>query len=635
MYGALKKIVSELLNRRDWAYLGALLMPLIFYDLVLKAASVAVQVEQGGFLSWLKLMRSDILFNAGYGILWIGLFALARRGVARKTVVFFFHAISVLVVVVATSAYQYFQTTGATLDWSVIVFYVETFGEIKDVVLGSTPWYAWVLLAGIILYVVVGPWLLTRVTFRRSPRRAGGETSEDSRLGALGLCVIAFGIGAFSLMPGMTNANRSFSLSPPVNLLITSIRGAEAEALTAASDSGPVVNTLKNVGLQETPRTQKRNVVLIHLESTRARSVTPYNEDLNTTPFLDDLAKQSLLVERAYTTTPHTSKALTSINCGIYPDPDTDIHEAEPDGVPVRCLPDLLKEQNYNTVMFQSATETFEDRPQLADNFGYEDFVGLKDMSKKGFQRAGYLGYEDDILLKPSKEWLQRHEDKPFMASYIGITPHHEYLAPTRYGRKDFAKDDLFNRYLNAVRYDDFWVKNLIQQYKDLGLYENTIFVIYGDHGEAFGEHGVKGHDGVVYEEGLRVPLIVHDPQRWQDGARISADRPVHHMDIPPTILDLLGYKAVRGEYPGSSLLRPPEDRTLYFNCRPDLLCMASTHGYEKYIYHYGAQPDELYDLKKDPMERNNLASEVPSDELKQRREELLDWHSRSAAVFP
>jgi lipoteichoic acid synthase len=51
-------------------------------------------------------------------------------------------------------------------------------------------------------------------------------------------------------------------------------------------------------------------------------------------------------------------------------------------------------------------------------------------------------------------------------------------------------------------------VKHLLEQYKELGLYEETIFVLYGDHGEAFGEHGLYQHDNVAYEEGLRVPLL-------------------------------------------------------------------------------------------------------------------------------
>jgi arylsulfatase A-like enzyme len=86
--------------------------------------------------------------------------------------------------------------------------------------------------------------------------------------------------------------------------------------------------------LEETPRTEKRNVVLIHLESTRARSVTPYNKDLKTTPFLDELAESSLFVERAYTTVPRTSKAITSVNCGIQPHLIEEITEARQGSIP-------------------------------------------------------------------------------------------------------------------------------------------------------------------------------------------------------------------------------------------------------------------------------------------------------------
>lgn len=73
------------------------------------------------------------------------------------------------------------------------------------------------------------------------------------------------------------------------------------------------------MSLEETQRTERRNVVLVHLESTRARSVTPYNEEIETTPFLDELAQKSLLVEQAYTTVPRTSKAIIAVNYGIQP----------------------------------------------------------------------------------------------------------------------------------------------------------------------------------------------------------------------------------------------------------------------------------------------------------------------------
>ena len=257
--------------------------------------------------------------------------------------------------------------------------------------------------------------------------------------------------------------------------------------------------------------------------------------------FLEQLAKQSLVAERAYAIVPHTSKAIVSVNCGIEPHLVREITEAGPDGVPARCLADLLKEQGYDTVWFSSATEDFEDRPDLVKNFGYDEFYPVESMDKEGFQKSTYFGYEDDIMLQPSREWLEKHKDGPFLATYLGVTGHHDYRQVDRYGSKDFAEDDALNRYQNEVRYLDFFVKNIIEQYKEMGLYDDTIFVIYGDHGEGFGEHDLYQHDNTIYEEGIRIPLIVHDPERFHSGERIETL--TNQMDILPTVFDLLGYE--------------------------------------------------------------------------------------------
>jgi lipoteichoic acid synthase len=388
--------------------------------------------------------------------------------------------------------------------------------------------------------------------------------------------------------------------------------------------------TPTKTSLEETPRTERRNVVVIVLESTRARSVTPYNPGLETTPFLDELSKESLLAGRAYAIVPHTSKALVAGECGIWPNLVREITESEPGNIPARCLADLLGEQGYRTVWFQNGHDNFENRPQLVENFGHEEFYSLEDMDREGYERVNYFGYEEDIMLEPSREWLRKNGDEPFYAMYKTVGPHHQYLAPDRYGRKDFVRDDELNRYLNAIRNVDFFVKNLIGQYRDLGLYEDTIFVIYGDHGEGFGEHQRRQHDNTIYEEGLAIPMLVHDPRRWPEGERV--EEPASQMDVLPTVLDLLGYEVAGGEYPGRSLLDLPEDRTLMFNCWYDNRCMASLDGYEKYIYHFGEREEELFDLKEDPLEKNNLAG-PREGEREDRRAALFEWRARVIAL--
>jgi arylsulfatase A-like enzyme len=385
--------------------------------------------------------------------------------------------------------------------------------------------------------------------------------------------------------------------------------------------------------LQETTETEKKNVVLIHLESARARSTTPYNEDLDTTPYLDTLAKNSLLAERAYTIVPHTSKAVTSVNCGIDPHLVREITESEPGGVPARCLPELLKEHGYNSVWFSSATEDFEDRRDLVENFGYDDFQPVETMETKGFQRSNYFGYEDDIMLQPSREWLEQHKDEPFLATYLGVTGHHDYRPIDRYGLKDYSNFPPLDHYQNEMRYLDFFVRNIMDQYKELGLYKDTIFVIYGDHGEAFGEHDLFQHDNTIYQEGLKVPFIIHAPGRFVQGKRVETLS--NQLDILPTLFDMLGYKVAGGHYPGISLVGPPqEDRTLFFSCLDEYRCLASIQGTEKYIYFFGNQPEEVYDLASDPLERNNIADELSRKELKQKRLQVLAWYSKVNAMY-
>jgi lipoteichoic acid synthase len=638
---------SVLLSRRDWVYLLAILVPLFVYNLSLKASSVA---SIPGLSPTFDLMRSDLFFNLGYALFWLGLFAAVRGGgPLRRVVVVLFHTVTMLVVIVTTFAHGYFQQTGTTLDYGVVALWLPKIREVVPVLAsGSTPW-VWVLLLAALFYVALGPLLVSRAVERFARWRGGQERAYTGRpqvtfLAPLGLLLLAFGFGSLSLLIGARStdnpagASVSFVRDPFVNLVLT---GAKVTIIDeAAPDPGTaspdIEHPAANATLAETSGTEKRNVVLIQLESTRARSLTPYDEDLNTTPFLDELADSpgSLLAERAYTTVPHTSKASVSVNCGIEPHLVQPTTEANPDGIPVPCLADLLAGQGYRTALFQSSTESFEDFEGLVENFGYKEYYPLESMDTEGYEPTNYFGYEDDIMLEPSKEWLEENGEEPFLIKYLTGTGHDDYKClSTRYGKEDFADEEPLNSYLNCLRYQDHFVKNLIDQYKELGLYEDTVFVILGDHGEAFGEHRRFQHDDVMWEEGVKVPLLIHAPGWFEEGERIEG--PSNHTDVLPTVLEMLGYEIQDGEYPGYSLLRdPPDGRTLIFSCFHDKACAASLKGTEKYIYHYGNQPDELFDIAEDPLEKNNLANERTREELDERRREILQWRSSVNAAY-
>jgi lipoteichoic acid synthase len=635
-----------LLSRRDWVYLLALLVPLFVYNLTLKASSVA---SIPGLSPTFDLMRSDLFFNLGYALFWVGLFAAVHGGgTLRRFVVVLLHAATMLLVVVTTFAHGYFQQTGTTLDYGVVALWLPKIREVVPVLAsGATPW-VWVLLLAALFYVALGPLLVTRAVERLARWRGRQESaqtrSQVSFLAPLGLLLLAFGFGSLSLLIGARStdnpagASVSFVRDPFINLVLTGAKVAIADEATpdAGTADQDVEHPAANATLSETPQTEESNVVLIQLESTRARSVTPYDEDLDTTPFLDELANSpgSLLAERAYTTVPHTSKASVSVNCGIEPHLVQPTTEANPDGIPVPCLADFLAGQGYQTAFFQSSTESFEDFEGLVENFGYEEYYPLESMDTEGYEPTNYFGYEDDIMLEPSKEWLEENGDEPFLAEYLTGTGHDDYKClSTRYGKEDFVDEEPLNSYLNCLRYQDHFVENLIDQYKELGLYENTIFIILGDHGEAFGEHRRFQHDDVMWEEGLKVPLLIHAPGWFEEGERVEGLS--NHTDVLTTVLEMLGYEIQDGVYPGYSLLRePPDDRTLFFSCFHDKACSASLKGTEKYIYHYGNQPDELFDLSTDPLEENNLANDRGREELDERRREILQWRSSVNAAY-
>jgi phosphoglycerol transferase MdoB-like AlkP superfamily enzyme len=530
----------------------------------------------------------------------------------------------VVVVVLTTSAHFFYTSTGSTLDLSFVLVSLSSIGELQGVIGSETTLLHWTLISVVLFYVLAGPVLLTRL-LAGTWRPSGKETPRTARapLAVGGAALLLF---CLSVVPSLTNAGNAFARDPLANMVVNEVASTEVEA-TVSPESLPT-----DTSLAATPKTEKRNVALIFLESTRAQSTTAYNEEIDTTPFLDELSKKSLMAERAHAVVPHTSKALVATICGVNPPLDTKKTESEPGIVPARCLPELLGEQGYDSAFFQSATKTFERRPQLVDNFGYGFFRAIEGMGKTGYQRVNYFGYEDEIMLPSSREWLEENgDDGPFVTTYLTVTPHHNYVVPGRYGTKKYSSDPELDRYLNTVRYQDFFLKKLFEQYKDLGLYEDTVFVILGDHGEGFGEHGLKQHDNTIYQEGLHIPLLVHDPQN-PEPRRVGEN--VSELDVLPTVAEKLGYEIEGGEYPGSSILSPPEDRTLKVSCYHERTCLASIDGDQKYIYSYGNRGEEYYDLSEDPKERNNIVEEQPDGKIDDLRDDLLAWEARVESSY-
>ena len=167
------------------------------------------------------------------------------------------------------------------------------------------------------------------------------------------------------------------------------------------------------------------------------------------------------------------------------------------------------------------------------------------------------------------------------------------------------------NRYLNILRDEDEQLGRLFDGLRQRGLAEDTLVVVTGDHGEGFNwPHESLGHGFRIYQENTNVPCVLWCPGLFGPGRHVQTVG--GHIDLNPTITDLLGFEPA-GTWQGHSLLdpgRPP--RTYFYGANADFL-LGVREGDWKYIYNASTGYDELYDLKTDPHEHSDLAKSEPA----------------------
>ena len=272
----------------------------------------------------------------------------------------------------------------------------------------------------------------------------------------------------------------------------------------------------------------------------------------------------------------------------------------------------------YATAHFQTAPAIFENRDGLLRNVGMDYRFTQESITEKHWARLGYLGVDDQAMVLPAVHWMkqQANAGKPFFASMLTIATHHPYASPENIAPiHDVASAR--KAYVKAVRYTDALVKRLFTEMRKQGLLSNTLVVITGDHGEAFAEHGQIAHNGSSYEEGMRVPLILH-------GSMLGAPRVIsglrQHIDIMPTVLDIAGI-AYSGMLPGKSLRSDAAGHEeLMATCFYQNYCLNhwSKDG-KKLLFFYGKRTMQLFDLMTDPTEQHNLLVDRQEEEAMRR----------------
>jgi hypothetical protein len=360
-----------------------------------------------------------------------------------------------------------------------------------------------------------------------------------------------------------------------------------------------------------------RHVVLVVLESTAARYLRPWGATEDPMPFLGRLAASSALFESAYCVYPESVKSLIALLCSRYPAVDTSAEDYRTVTTP--SLARVLGERGYRTALFHSGRFLYLGMRALIENRGFEVLADAGDL---GGRRESSFGVEEDATVERLLEWLagtRKEGGAPTFTVYLPAAGHHPYFT-ARPG--PFSEETEQGMYLNALREADQALEKLVEGLRGLGMYEDSVLLVVGDHGEAFGQHdGNYGHSLFLWEENVRVPLVLAAPGLIVREERIGGMAST--IDLAPTVLDLLGVEAPLG-YRGQSLLRELS-RAAFFFADYSLALLGLRDGRWKAIHELDSGHTALFDLGEDPGETRDVAQRHPRL-AEAYRERLRDW---------
>jgi phosphoglycerol transferase MdoB-like AlkP superfamily enzyme len=366
-----------------------------------------------------------------------------------------------------------------------------------------------------------------------------------------------------------------------------------------------------------------RNLVLIVLESTGAEYLRPYGASYDPMPNLSELARTALIFENAYAVYPESIKALFSILSSRYPAMDTETESYARILTP--SLASLLKAAGYRTALFHSGRFIYLGMKAVVENRGFEV---LEDAGLIGGNFESSFGVDEPSTVRRALAWIDSlPRGERFFLTYLPIAGHHPYETPEPGPFPERTESD---RYLNALHYSDASLGALLQGLRDRSLDRNTLFVIFGDHGQAFGRHnGNYGHSLFLYEENVRVPYLIAMPGLIHQQIRLA--QTISLIDTAPTILDLLGLPSST-DHQGRSVLQGAPGMALFYTDY-SLSLMGLRDGCWKYIFELDSGRSKLFDLRQDATEVNDI-SQLHTERVTAYRSLLTRWSAAQKALI-
>ena len=422
---------------------------------------------------------------------------------------------------------------------------------------------------------------------------------------------------------------------------------------------------------------ERHNIVLVVLDGVRADHVSCYGYARETTPFLDQVAREGVRFSHVFTTAPSTLPSHASLFTGLY----SVTHGAteEQPLLPARhkVLAEYLKAAGYRTAAFCTSPRV---SPETGFGRGFDAFFTQRRASRLATRALLYGRKASDKLLRREDagarrtnevltEWLTS-AGEPFFAFVHYSEAHLPLHPPPPYdhlfvprdvsvarvsqdvfkhlpGAMDMEGEDsslLSGLYDGALRYVDARLREVADVLRGRGVWDRTLFLVTADHGENLGEHDMIGHEFGLYDTELRVPLVLRCPPRVPQG--FVGEDLAQLTDVVPTVVRLLELdddastcqgrvllergRATQGPtFVVSERFRPDlsalRKRLSGFDTRPlDVRTKAIRTARQKFVWH-SDEANELYDLTTDPGETRNLIENdaALADAL---RRQLFDW---------
>lgn len=415
----------------------------------------------------------------------------------------------------------------------------------------------------------------------------------------------------------------------------------------------PIISMKQYLAGMDGRSVEKYNVIVVIIESLRTDQLKAGGSSVEVMPNLESVASQGMVFTRHYTQASHSNYAdlcpltshypLRSTRPYVYPENPT---------YPRVLIYDILKAIGYRTAVISSQNENWGkminylrtgglDHFFHSESFDGPTYVPYNDngfeVFVKGNKRSGKI--DDRYTVAEAIRWIEEENNKPFFIYMNLQNSHVPYQTPSDFPRRfgpdhiDFTlrfnsfpldKVDVVKQlYADSLAYVDYQLGKLFDYLKDTDQWSRTVLCVTGDTGQAFYEHGFAAHANMIFDEVMRVPLVICGP-----GIKKSEkhDRLAQHIDLPPTILDILGLPS-HPSFQGVSLLdSAPDERAIYLVAQSPLAHQYGViKGNYKLIYDVNRRISALLNLKSDPGETINIIKTHP-DVARDLSQSLFAW---------